>query len=318
MQMSDLPAERVDELRSGVIQAHIKSGNYKQARAELLKRANLSDNDRALLQTIAESFYTKGQWDEVLATYKAVPNAGPQMSFWAARAMLEKKDFAGARGLLEGLKEVQDQELRPQVLYDLAKAYRGAGDLPHAKETLIQLSEVYVGRPIAAVALLEAADVARDQGDPGNATNLYRRVAENRTFAVDRRRQAWMSLGDLQRKNKQWGPALLAYRGARGLGPDGSMGAALGGYWGGFVLVEMKQFKEAIKELQGIKFPADAEPLPALAQLKQGEALEQLNRWREAIELYTKLSATAPAAERQEAKSRLAWIDQNVPKEMRK
>jgi hypothetical protein len=127
-----------------------------------------------------------------------------------------------------------------------------------------------------------------------------------------------MSLGDLQRKAKQWGAALLAYRGARGLGPDGSMGAALGGYWGGFVLVEMKQFKEALKELSGIKFPAEAEPLPSLALLKQGEALEQLGRWREAIDVYTKLGDSAPPAERQEAKSRLSWIDQNVPKEMRK
>ncbi|MDB5101614.1 MAG: outer rane assembly lipoprotein YfiO [Cyanobacteria bacterium RYN_339] len=318
MQMSNLPPERVDELRTGVIQAHIKSGNYKQARTELLKRTTLTEGDRALLQTIAESFYTKGLWDEVLATYHGVSNPSPQMSFWAARALLEKKDFAGAKTILEPLRDVQDQELRPQILYDLAKSYRGGGDLPRAKETLVQLSEVYVGRPIAAVALLEAADVARDQGDPGGATNLYRRVAENKSFAVERRRQAWMSLGDLQRKNKQWGAALLAYRGARGLGPEGTMGAALGGYWGGFVLVEMKQFKEAIKELSGIKFPAEAEPLPSLAQLKQGEALEQLGRWREAIEVYTRLSAAGPASEKQEAKSRLAWIDQNVPKEMRK
>lgn len=318
MQMNDLPSERVDELRQGVIQAQIKSGNYKQARAEILKRGQLSENDRALLQNIAQAFYEKSQWDEVLATVKAVPDPGPQMNYWAARALLEKKDYAGARGILEGLRDVRDQELRPQVLYDLSKAYRGAGDLTLARDTLTQLSEVYVGRPIAAVALLEAADVARDQGDAPSAQNLYRRVAENRSFALDRRRQAWMSLGDLHRKAKQWGPALLAYRGARGLGPDGSLGAALGGYWAGSVLVEMKQFREALKELSSLKFPEQSEPLPSLAQLKQGEALEQLGRWKEAIETYSKVASTAPANEREEARSRLAWIDQNVPKEMRR
>lgn len=318
MQMSDLPAERLDELHQGIIQAQIKSGNLTDARTEILKHAKLTDQDKALLQTLAEAFYTKGQWDEVLTTVHAVPNPGPQMTYWAGRALLEKKDYAGAKSLLEGLRDVQDQELRPQVLYDLAKAYRGLGDLALARDTLIQLSEVYVGRPVAAVALLEAADVARDQGDSPAAQNLYRRVAENRSFALDRRRQAWMSLGDLHRKAKQWGPALLAYRGARGLGPQGSLGSDLGGYWAGFVLVEMKQFKEALKELSSLKYPEQAEPLPSLAALKQGEALEQLGRWREAIQIYTRLASVAPASERQEAKTRLTWIDQNVPKEMRR
>ena len=318
MQMNDLPSERVDELRQGAIQALVKSGNYKQARSEILKRSTLTEADRALLQTITESFYSKGQWGEVLSTFRAVPDPGPQMSFWAARAMIEQKDYSGARTLLESLRDVRDQEMRPQVLYDLAKAYRGLGDLALARDTLTQLSEVYVGRPVAAVALLEAADVARDQGDTGAAQNLYRRVAENRSFALDRRRQAWMSLGDLRRKAKQWGNALLAYRGARGLGPEGSLGAALGGYWAGFVLVEMKKYQDAIRELATLKYPEQAEPLPSLAQLKQGEALEQLGRWGEAIAIYSRLSGTAPASERQEARDRLDWIDKNVPKEMRR
>jgi hypothetical protein len=85
------------------------------------------------------------------------------------------------------------------------------------------------------------------------------------------------------------------------------------------MLVELKQYKEAVKELPTLKFPEQAEPLPSLAALKQGEALERLNRWREAQELYGRL-AGAPAAaanERAEAKARYDWIEKNVPKEMR-
>jgi tetratricopeptide (TPR) repeat protein len=164
---------------------------------------------------------------------------------------------------------------------------------------------------------LEAAEVASIQKDMAGAQNLFRRVAENRSFTLDRRRQAWMGLGDLSRNQKQWGPALLAYRGARGLGPAGSLGASLGGYWAGYVLVEMKQYKEALKELSTLKFPEKSEPLPALSLLKQGEALERLNRFKEALDLYTRMAAGPASTERDEAKARQDWIEKNVPKEMR-
>jgi hypothetical protein len=127
-----------------------------------------------------------------------------------------------------------------------------------------------------------------------------------------------MSLGDLSRSSKQWGPALLAYRAARGLGPQGSIGMALAGYWSGAVLVEMRQYKEALKELAAIKFPDGAEPLPSMTKLKTGEALERLNRWKEALDIYNRLGSQATAsAERDEARTRAQWIEKNVPKEMR-
>jgi tetratricopeptide (TPR) repeat protein len=318
MAMGDLPADRVEELRQGVIQAYLKGGNFRLARQELLKRGAPGESDRGTLLAIGEAFYEKGAWDEVIETWQAAGAvAPPSLAFWAGKALIEKKQWAEAVRLLTTLRDTPDQELRPQVLYELARAHRGAGDLPLARETLVSLSEAYLSRPVAAVALLEAAEVARDQKDGAGAQNLYRRVAENRSFPLDRRRQAWMGLGDLHRAAKQWGPALLAYRGARGLGPAGSLGAGIGGYWAGAVLVEMRQFKEALRELQSLKFPENAEPLPSLAALKQGEALEQLGRWREAIDVYTRLAGQAPAAERQEARTRLDWIEKNVPKEMR-
>lgn len=318
MQMSELPGDRVEELRDGVIRALIKGGNYKAARKEVLKRSPLSDADRQTLLAIAEALFTKGQWDDVIETYQVLPNPQPQLAYWAGHAQLEKAAFEPAIKLLEPLREIRDQELRPVVLYDLAKAYRGAEKLMEAREAYVQLSEAYMTRPVAPIALLEAADVAREQRDLNGAQNLYRRVAENQGFAIDRRRQAWMSLGDLARNHKQWGPALLAYRAARGLGPNGSIGQALGGYWAGSVLVELRQFKEALKELSTIKFPDNAEPLPSMAKLKQGEALERMNRWKEALDIYNRLGSQAAAsAERDEARVRAQWIEKNVPKEMR-
>ncbi len=318
MAMGDLPPDRIEELRQGVIQAHLKAGNFRQARQELLKRGAPGESDRATLLAIGEAFYGKGAWDEVIETHRVAGNAAPPtLTFWAGKAHLEKRQWAEATRVLETLRGTSDQELRPQVLYELARAHRGTGELALARETLVALSEAYLSRPVAAVALLEAAEVAREQKDQPGAQNLYRRVAENRSFPLDRRRQAWMGLGDLQRAGKQWGPALLAYRGARGLGPAGSLGAALGGYWAGAVLVEMRQFKEAVRELASLKFPENAEPLPSLAALKRGEALEQLGRWRDAIDIYNRLATQAPAAERQEARTRLDWIEKNVPKEMR-
>lgn len=317
MQMADLPADRVEDLRDGVIQSHMKAGNYRQARREVLKRNPLGETDRKTLQSIAEAFLARGEWTDVIETWLAVPQPGPTLTFWAGKAHLEKQTPAEAIKLLEPLRETRDEELRPQVLYELARAYRAKGDMAVARDTLIQLSESYMTKPVAAIALLEAAQVASEQRDFQGAQNLYRRVAENRNFHADRRRQAWMGLGDLHRGQKQWGPALLAYRGARGLGPVGSLGMALGGFWAGSVLVEMRQYKEAIKELESLQFPKDAEPLPSLAALKRGEALERLNRWREAMDVYGKLAAAAPAAERDEARTRLQWIEKNVPKEMR-
>lgn len=318
MAMSDLPPERVEELRQGVIQAHLKAGNFRAARQELLKRGTPGESDRPMFLAIGQAFFEKGQWDEVVETNRVAGAAAPAtLTFWAGKAQLEKKQWAEATRLLDTLRDTPDQELRPQVLYELARAQRGTGDLPGARETLVKLSEAYLSRPVAAIALLEAAEVARDQKDSPGAQNLYRRVAENRSFPLDRRRSAWMGLGDLHRSAKQWGPALLAYRGARGMGPAGSLGAALGGYWAGAVLVEMRQFKEAVRELSSLKFPDNAEPLPSLVGLKHGEALEQLGQWKAAIDLYGKLLSHAPPSERGEARTRLDWIEKNVPKEMR-
>jgi tetratricopeptide (TPR) repeat protein len=318
MQMAELPADRVEDLRDGVVRALVKAGNYRQARKEVLKRPTLTDADRAVLLAIAEAFYTKSQWDEVIETYQAVPNPQPQLQYWAGRAQLEKGAYDAAAKVLAPLRDSRDQELRPVALYDLARAYRGAEKLLEAREAYIQLSEAYMTRPVAPIAMLEAADVAKEQRDMAGAQAIYRRVAENQTFPVDKRRQAWMSLGDLARSQKGWGNALLAYRAARGLGPQGSIGMALAGYWSGSVLVEMRQYKEALKELGAIKFPDGAEPLPSMAKLKTGEALERLNRWKEALDIYNRLGSQANATtERDEARSRAQWIEKNVPKEMR-
>lgn len=314
----ELPTDHQDELRQGLLQSLLKAGNYRQARQEILKSGTLKASDQDTLLLIGQAFVEQSKWDEVIETYRAAgPGCAPALRHWAGKALIEKREWQDALTALSPLKETSDLELKPLALYDLARAQRGAGDAAGAKNNLVALSEAYASKDIGALALREAAEIAREQKDVPAAQNLLRRIAENRAFPLDRRRQAWMELGDLHRSARQWGPALLAYRGARGLGPAGSLANALGGYWAGFVLVEMRQFKEAVRELSGLKFPENAEPLPSVAGLKLAEALEQLGRWREAVEIYHRLSTLAPARERADARERLNWIEKNVPKEAR-
>ncbi|MEB3195836.1 MAG: tetratricopeptide repeat protein [Candidatus Sericytochromatia bacterium] len=313
-----LPPDHQQEIKQGVVQSLLKAGDYKQARLEISRSGAVSDSDVPTLLAIGQGFVDQANWDEVLETYRIAGKAcPPTLRHWAGRALLEKRQWADAAAVLQPLRETTDQELKPLAQYDLARAQRGAGDLAAAKDNLVALSEAYPGKDIGALALREAAEVAREQKDFPAAQNLFRRVAENHGFPLERRRQAWMDLGDLHRQAKQWGPALLAYRGARGLSSPNSLPAALGGYWAGHVLVEMRQFKEAVRELSGLKFPDNAEPLPSLAALKLGEALEQLGRWREAVEVYNRLSNLPPSTERTDARARLDWIEKNIPKEAR-
>jgi tetratricopeptide (TPR) repeat protein len=315
---SELPRDHQDELKNGLLQSLLKSGNYRQARQELVKSGTLKASEQDALIVIGQAFFERSQWDEVIETYRVADTNSPEvLRHWAGKAYIEKRQWQDALNVLSPLKDTLDQELKPLVLYDVARALRGSGDVGGAKNNLITLSEAYANRDIGALALREAAEIAREQKDLPTAQNLLRRVSENRAFPVDRRRQAWMDLGDLYRGAKQWGPALLAYRGARGLGPSGSLPNALGGYWAGFVLVEMRQFKEAVRELSSLKFPENAEPLPSLAGLKMAEAYEQMGRWREATLIYRRLSGLAPPRERADARERLEWIERNVPREAR-
>lgn len=315
---NEFPAENEGELKQGYLQSLLKAGNYQQARKEIFKSGPLKPSDYDALVLIGQAFVEQGKWDEVIETYRgAKPQCPPVLRHWAGKSLVEKGQWKEAINALLPLKEIKDEELRPRALYDLARAQRGDGETTTAKNTLIALSETYANKDIGALALRDAAEIAREQKDLPTALNLIRRIAENRSFPAERRRQAWMDLGDLHRNSKQWGPALLAYRGARGLGPSGSLANALGGYWAGFVLVEMRQFKEAVRELTKLKFPDNAEPLPSLAGLKLAEAYEQLGRWREAVEIYVRLSTDSPPRERADARERLDWIEKHVPKEVR-
>ncbi|MEB3223528.1 MAG: tetratricopeptide repeat protein [Candidatus Sericytochromatia bacterium] len=315
----DLPPEHVADLRHEVVQALLKAGRFQQARAELLKGGPPREADQASWLDIARGLREQRAWDEVIETQRTCGEVSPpQLRLWAGQALVEKKSWADALSVLGPLREANDGELRAQAIYQVARAARGAGNLADARIQLLALADGYPASEIGAQALREAADVAREQREPAQAQALLRRLAETRAYPAERRQQAWMDLGDMHRGAKQWGPALLAYRGARGLGQPGSVASALGGYWAGSVLVEMRQFKEAVRELSTIKPPEGAEPLPALIGLKHGEALEQLERWREAAEIYAKLARGAASPESKDAKDRLAWILENVPPESRR
>ncbi|HEY9721884.1 MAG TPA: tetratricopeptide repeat protein, partial [Oscillatoriaceae cyanobacterium] len=313
----NLPPDRVAELQEGVVQAYLKAGEVLQAREAVLAHNPLAQADLDALSSIMQALYDKADWEQVIETFKAVPQPTDQETYWAGKAHLERQDDEGAIALLTKLRETQDQDLRSQALLDLAKAYRAKGDLALARDTLVQVSTAFADKPVAGDALLQAGDIAQAQHDDNTAETYYRGVAENHKYSLDQRRQAWMAIGDMHRAQREWGAALLGYRGAMGLGPAGSLGMALASYWAADVLVEMKDFKEAIHMLQGIQYPDKAEPLPSLAGLKQGEALEQLGSWHEAIDLYKRLAQIAPTTQAAEARGRLTWINANVPKEMR-
>jgi tetratricopeptide (TPR) repeat protein len=220
--------------------------------------------------------------------------------------------------VLTPLREAGAPNIRAEATFQLARAARGGGNLAEARTLLMALVDTGPAPEVAAQALREAADIAREEREPGQAQALLRRLAETRAYPADRRQQAWMDLGDIHRSTKQWGQALLAYRGARGLSQTGSLGAALGGYWAGSVLVEMRQFKEAVRELSTVKAPEGSAPLSALVGLKQGEALEQLERWKEAADIYAKLARGPVSPESKDAKERLTWILEHVPPESRR
>jgi tetratricopeptide (TPR) repeat protein len=315
----DLPPEQATDLRHEVVQALLKAGRFQQARAELLKSGPPRESDQASWLDIARGLRDQRAWDEVIETQRSCGEVSPPLlRLWAGQALVEKKSWADAQAVLGPLRAVADAELRAQALFHLARAARGAGNLADARTQLVALADSSPTAEVGAQALREAAEVARDQREPAVAQALLRRLAETRAYPAERRQQAWMDLGDAHRGAKQWGQALLAYRGARGLGQPGSLGAALGGYWAGSVLVEMRQFKEAVRELSSIKTPEGAEPLPALVGLKLGEALEQLERWREAAEIYARLARGPASPESKDAKDRLTWILENVPPESRR
>ena len=317
LEVADLPTERTEALHQGIVNTHLKSGNYRAARQTLVRRETLSQEDVQTLLAITDHFVNRAQWDDVVETCRLIKSPPQTLKLAAGRALNEKRAYAEAVRMLGDMRDVSDQELRPKVWHELSRAYRGAGDVTRARALLLQLAELYPTQPLAWQALLEAAELSLAQGDHAVAHGYYRRVAENRAVALDTRRLAWMGLGDSQRQMKQWGQALLAYRAAKGLGGAELLGQAMAGYSAGCVLIELKQYKEAINELRGLRFPPQAEPLPSLALLKLGECYEQMNRWREAVPIYTRLTRVAPERERGEARERLNWIEQNIPKEMR-
>ncbi|MEB3329657.1 MAG: tetratricopeptide repeat protein [Candidatus Sericytochromatia bacterium] len=315
----DLPPEQVSDLRHEVVQALLKAGRFAQARTELLKGGPPREADQATWLDIARGQRDQRAWDEVIETQRSCGEASPpQLRLWAGQALVEKKNWADARAVLGPLRASGDAEVRTLAQLHLAQAARGAGDLAEARSQLVALADSQPAAEVGAQALREAAEVAREQQETAVAQTLLRRLAETRAYPAERRQQAWMDLGDAHRAAKQWGLALLAYRGARGLGQPGTLGVALGGYWAGSVLVEMRQFKEAVRELSSIRVPEGAEPLPALVGLKQGEALEQLERWREAADLYARLARGPASPESKDAKDRLAWILEHVPPESRR
>lgn len=317
-------AERAGTYRLGLVQALLAAGRYAEAREAVLGRAGeqLEETDAAQLAAVAEGFAKSGAWNEVSATveaYRARASAVPPRLWLAlgqARLALGDPRAAG-----EHFKQAASQLAGPEkaaALAQLAGALAAAGDQPGAQAAWLEAAELHGPTLARAQALVSAGQVALARRDTASGLALLRRAASEQALPAEGRRQAWMALGDAQRELKAYQPALAAYRGAKQASPAGSLGAALGGYWAASMLMELKQPQAVLQELASLKFPEGAAPLPGLAGLKRGEALERLGRWKEAFALYAKLTGETPGAEGREAAARKQWIEKNVPAEMRR
>lgn len=321
---SGLDAERADTYRLGLVQALLAAGKPLDAREAILSHAGarLTETESAQLAMVAERLAAQGAWREVKATVSTyrerAESVPPRLWLALGAAQQAEGDAAAAQAsFTQAAAQLAGAE-KARALGLLAGAQQAAGDLAGAERSWTEAAGLAGPTLERAQALLSAARVVLSGPDSARGLGLLKQAATEATLPAEGRRQAWMALGDAQRDRKAYAAALEAYRGAKAASPAGSLGAALGGYWGASMLMELKQPQAVLQELAALKFPAGSAPLPGLAGLKQGEALERLGRWKDAYALYTRLAAEQPGAEGKEAATRKQWIEKNVPAEMRR
>lgn len=312
-QQRDLAPERQAQARQGLIQLLVQQGQGARA-LELLLEPGQGSPSEAVLEELLELFAKTGEDRLSVQAYGALAKPRPRASYLVAQALLRQGDVARVQSLVEELKPKAPPELIRPLQGLLAKALAGQNKLGEAREAYLNLAAMGGGPGPVAEATLEAAKLAVRAQDPVAAERLLRQVAGQGQAPPERRREAWMALGDLQRAGDKPGLALVSYRQAKAVAPAGSQGQALAAHWAATMLVDLKQAPEALRELRSVRAPgAGAEALAALMRLKEGECLERMARWKEAVAAYEGMPASAPSEARQEAATRLQWIRRNVP-----
>lgn len=312
-QHRDLSPERQGQARQALIRLLVNQGQGAKAFEMMTERGQSPPSDVAL-EELLELFAKSGEDSYIVKAYGVMARPSARASYLMGQALLRVGDVARVQSLVEELKPTAPPELLRPLQALLAKALVGQNKLGEAREAYLTLASMGGGPGPVAEATLEAARLAVRSQDAVAAERLFRQVAGQGQAPAERRREAWMGLGDLQRAGAKAGLALVSYRQAKAVSPAGSLGSALASYWAATMLVELKQPAEALRELRSLRMPASgAEALAALVRLKEGEALERLGRWREAIAAYEGMAASAPAEAKSEAANRLNWIRRNVP-----
>ncbi len=307
-------AEVRAQILQPLAQAELARGNLSEARQIASEEASGSLWSGDILGKVGQAFLDKGQPKDALLALEAIPTPTLEQRYLLYKARKAGGDLNGALALLKTI-AAEPGPQQPSWLYELGEAQADRGNLDEAKAAWDDLAKRHPGHALASKAQVNLAQAYLKAGQEKTALTTYELIAKR--FAADTplARAAWMRIGQLRLKHGQHSEAAHAYRQAERLSEKGSGPAVQARYWLGYTMVASKRYEDAVKELQSLSVSPEAGlEWQALAWLKQGEALEQLRRWKEAEKVYEKLIAAAglPATEKREAKARLDWIAKNV------
>lgn len=295
-------------------QAELAKGNLTEARLLATNEASGSLWSADILGKVGQAFLDQNSPQEAILSLEAIASPTLEQRYLLVKARKATGDVTGALELLSTL-SAEPGPQQPTWLYELGEAHAERGDLVAAKAAWDELAKRYPNHPLAPKAQVTLAQAFLKTGQEKTALATYELIAKRFGGDTPLVRAAWMRIGQIQLKNAQYNEAAHAYRQAERLSEKGSGPAVQSRYWLGYTMVAAKRYEDAVRELQGLVVPAAAGlEWQALAWLKQGEALEQLRRWKEAVKVYEKLVSAPglPDSEKREAKARLDWISRNV------
>lgn len=276
-----LPEEQ-DQLWKPLIEAQIATGAWAGAGSLLTGVASASPWADGLLRQVAEGHAAAGQWRAAAATWASLPNQDARTRM----ARIEALEKAGDRmGAADGLEEILAQE-------------KGARDSFWER----------LCRNLVALDL------------PERERNTLDRWMQDASADIAVRAASWMAYGERMVRRQDLDEAAFALRVAvRGL-PQGEAHWKAR-YWLASTLVSQSRFEDAeevVKPLADGAWPkapgSGLSAWRAQARLLRGQMLEARGRWDDAERIYKALAGEklAPAAQRNEAEARLAFIRQFV------
>lgn len=306
------------EIRAQILQplaqAELARGNLLEARQLASQEASGSLWSADILSKVAQAFLEKNQPKDALIALEAIAAPTIEQRYLLVQARKASGDVPGALALLKPL-AMEPGPQQPAWLYELGEMQAERGNLDEAKLAWDELAKRHPAHALAPKAQVNLAQAYLKVGQEKTALATYELIAQRFAGDTPLARAAWMRIGQLHLKHGQHSEAAHAYRQAERLSEKGSGPAVQARYWLGYTMVAAKRYEDAVKELQSLTVPPEAGlEWQALAWLKQGEALEQLRKWKEAEKVYEKLVSAPglPASEKKEAKARLEWIAKNV------